>query len=97
MDHDAPDDLARRRAAVALTYDAMAQVGAPKVVAKGYNQTAEKILELAREAGIPVTESAELARALMHVKLDREIPPELYAAVAEILAWVWRLGGRNKK
>ncbi|MDZ5456080.1 EscU/YscU/HrcU family type III secretion system export apparatus switch protein [Azohydromonas lata] len=97
MTHDAQDDLARRRAAVALTYDTMSQVGAPKVVAKGYNQTAEKIMELAREAGIPITESAELARALMHVKLDKEIPTELYAAVAEILAWVWRLGGKGKK
>jgi type III secretion system FlhB-like substrate exporter len=46
---------------------------------------------LAKEAGVPVTESAELARALMHVELDREIPAELYAAVAEILAWIWRL------
>jgi flagellar biosynthesis protein len=85
------DDLAKRRAAVALTYDAQLQIGAPKVVAKGYNQTAQRIMELAREAGVPVTESAELARALMNVQLDREIPGELYAAVAEILAWVWRL------
>jgi flagellar biosynthesis protein len=98
MDQDSTDELSRRRAAVALTYDTMQQVGAPKVVAKGYNQTAQRIMDLAREAGVPVTESAELARALMHVDLDREIPPELYAAVAEILAWIWRLQpGKVKK
>jgi flagellar biosynthesis protein len=90
------DELARRRAAVAMTYDAAQQVGAPKVVAKGYNQTAQRIMELAKEAGVPVTESAELARALMHVELDREIPAELYAAAAEILAWIWRLQTKKK-
>lgn len=89
-EHDA-ETPARRRAAVAMTYDAHQRLGAPKVVAKGYNETAERILALARQAGLPVTESAELAQALMHVELDREIPPELYAAVAEILVWIWRL------
>lgn len=91
MDDDHDEDSAPRRAAVALTYDMHQRIGAPTVVAKGYNQTAQRILELARQAGIPVTASEELAQALMHVELDREIPPELYAAVAEILVWIWKL------
>ena len=91
MDEQVPHDPEKRRAAVALSYDALQELGAPKVVAKGYHDTAQRILELARTAGVPVTESPELVRALMHVELDREIPPELYAAVAEILAWIWRL------
>ncbi|WP_157269453.1 EscU/YscU/HrcU family type III secretion system export apparatus switch protein [Azohydromonas aeria] len=91
MDDSSPPSPARRRAAVAMSYDAHQRLGAPKVVAKGYNATAQRILALAKEAGVPVTESAELAQALMHVELDREIPAELYAAVAEILVWIWRL------
>ncbi|NML16631.1 EscU/YscU/HrcU family type III secretion system export apparatus switch protein [Azohydromonas caseinilytica] len=89
-------DPEKRRAAVAMSYDALQDMSAPKVVAKGYNETAQRILDLARTAGVPVTESPELVRALMHVELDREIPPELYAAVAEILAWIWRLQPRDK-
>ena len=91
MDEQHADDSTRRRAAVALTYDTHQRIGAPTVVAKGYNETAQRILALARQAGIPVTESAELVQALMQVELDREIPPELYAAVAEILVWIWRM------
>lgn len=85
------EEPSRRRAAVAMSYDTHQRIGAPQVVAKGYNETARRIVELARQAGIPVTESAELAQALMHVELDREIPPELYAAVAELLVWIWKL------
>jgi flagellar biosynthesis protein len=91
MDEHHTEDPARRRAAVAMTYDLHQRIGAPTVVAKGYNETAQRILELAHQAGIPVTESAELAQALMQVELDREIPPALYAAVAELLVWIWKL------
>jgi flagellar biosynthesis protein len=91
MDEHHAEDPACRRAAVAMTYDLHQRIGAPTVVAKGYNETAQRILELARQAGIPVTESAELAQALMQVELDREIPPALYAAVAELLVWIWKL------
>lgn len=88
---DASGQPQRRRAAVALSYAAQQAQGAPKVVAKGRQATAERILALAREAGVPVTESPELTQALMQVDLEQEIPPALYAAVAEILAWIWRL------
>jgi len=78
-----------RRSAVALTY--AANSAAPKVVAKGRGVIAEAIIERARAAGIYVHESPELVSLLMQVDLDRHIPPQLYVAVAEVLAWVYRL------
>ncbi|MCM2130388.1 flagellar biosynthesis protein FlhB [Larsenimonas rhizosphaerae] len=76
--------------AVALAYSD--DMGAPTVVAKGTDHIAEKIKELGRENRVPVLEAPPLARALhYHVDLDREIPGQLYAAVAEVLAWVYQL------
>jgi len=77
--------------ATALRYDGP---DAPRVVASGHNLVAEKILAAAREAGVPVREDAVLAQALETLELDAEIPPELYKAVAEALAWAYRLTGR---
>jgi len=65
--------------------------GAPRVVAKGSGITAEAIISLATESGIYVHQSPELVNLLMQVDLDNEIPPELYQAVAEILAWLYSL------
>lgn len=79
-------DLAR---AVALTYKEGR--GAPRVVAKGYGLVAEEIMERAREHGVFMHESRELVALLMQVELDREIPPALYRAVAELLVWLQRL------
>ncbi|AEA33844.1 flagellar biosynthesis protein FlhB [Hippea maritima] len=77
--------------AVALKYDS-ATMAAPKVVAKGINLIAKKIKEIAKENDVPIVEKPELARSLYEkVKLDREIPEELYQAVAEILAYVFKL------
>ena len=78
-----------RREAVALTYEPVD--GAPRVVAKGSGLLAEEIIARAREAGVFVHESADLVSLLMHVNLDSRIPPQLYIAVAELLAWVYRL------
>ena len=64
---------------------------APRVVAKGSGWLAAAIVERAQAAGIAVHESAALARLLMRVELDDPIPPELYRAVAELLAWLYRL------
>ena len=64
---------------------------APKVVAKGRGIVAQMIIERAREAGIYVHESKELVTLLMQVDLDDRIPPQLYLAVAELLAWIYRL------
>ena len=64
--------------------------GAPRVVASGRGEIAQRILALAREAGVPIREDAGLVEALLRVDLAGEIPPELYPAVAEVLAFVWR-------
>jgi flagellar biosynthetic protein FlhB len=77
--------------AVALQYE-MGQTGAPKVLAKGQDLVALRIREIATEHGIPIIENPPLARALHKgVDVGREIPSELFRAVAEVLAYVWRL------
>lgn len=77
--------------AVALKYDA-AQHSAPVVTAKGTDFLAAKIKDAAREHGIEIVENKPLARMLYYnVDLDHEIPPELYKAVADILAYVYNL------
>ena len=78
------------REAVALQYQGGTR-GAPQVVAKGRGLIAEAIIERAREAGVYVHESPQLVQLLMQVDLDAQIPPALYVAVAELLAWLWRL------
>ncbi|RST49024.1 EscU/YscU/HrcU family type III secretion system export apparatus switch protein [Variovorax sp. DXTD-1] len=80
----APTDT--RPSAVALSYADQAK--APVVVAKGYGVTAESILRQARENGVYVHASADLIKLLMQVDLDRQIPPQLYLAVAEVMAWI---------
>jgi flagellar biosynthesis protein len=84
-----------RQHAVALSYEV--EDGAPRVVAKGTGRLAEEIIARAREAGIFVHESPELVTLLMQVNLDDRIPPALYVAVAELLAWIYRLeqGGES--
>jgi flagellar biosynthetic protein FlhB len=77
--------------AVALKYDE-ASMSAPRVVAKGADLIAFRIRDLARESKVPVLESPPLARALYaHAELDQEIPARLFAAVAQVLAWVYQL------
>jgi flagellar biosynthesis protein len=78
-----------RRSAVAMRY--RAGDAAPRVVAKGRGDIAQTIIERAREAGVYVHESPELVAMLMQVDLDEHIPPQLYQAVAELLAWLYRL------
>lgn len=75
--------------AVALKYEPL-QNEAPVVAAKGTGLLAEKILELAREHDIPVQEDAALVEVLSKLDLDRQIPPELYTLVAEILSFIYR-------
>ena len=80
--------------AVALQF-VSGQMEAPKVVAKGAGLVAQRIKELAREHEVPVVEDKPLARSLYKtVDIDQAIPVELYQAVAEILAYVYRLKGR---
>ena len=80
--------------AIALTYKEGQY--APRVVAKGRGVTAEAIIACAREAGVYVHEAPELVSLLMQVDVDQHIPPELYLAVAEILAWIYWLENRDE-
>ncbi|MEO8714641.1 MAG: flagellar type III secretion system protein FlhB [Acetobacteraceae bacterium] len=79
--------------AVALAYD-RARGAAPRIVAKGVDSMAERIREAARAYGVPLVPNPPLARALHRLALDAEIPAEHYKAVAEIIAFVWRLRNR---
>ncbi|MFC0253115.1 EscU/YscU/HrcU family type III secretion system export apparatus switch protein [Massilia consociata] len=83
-----------RPSAVALAYGSGDP--APKVVAKGQGLVAEQIMQRAREAGVFVHESKELVGLLMRVDLDREIPPALYRAIAELLAWLYHIESAQK-
>ncbi len=77
--------------AVALKYDE-ATMAAPRVVAKGADLLAMKIRDIAREHQVPVLQAPPLARALYaHTEVDQEIPPRLFSAVAQVLAWVYQL------
>jgi len=78
-----------RAQAVALAYGA--GDAAPRVVAKGRGMVADEIIRRAREAGVFVHESREMVSLLMGLDLDQRIPPELYVAVAELLAWIYRI------
>ena len=96
MTHDAQPGSAadagpapERTSAVALSY--REGDSAPRVVAKGYGVLADTIVRTAREHGLYVHESPELVGLLMQVDLDSRIPPQLYQAIAELLAWLYRL------
>ena len=77
--------------AVALKYDE-GKMGAPRVVAKGADLMAMRIRDTAKDAKVPVLQAPVLARALYaHAEVDREIPAALFAAVAQVLAYVYQL------
>jgi flagellar biosynthesis protein len=78
------------KTAIALEYDADRNA-APKVIASGRGEIADRILQIAQANKIPIREDPILAQALSMVNLEEEIPSELYAVVAEVLAWVYRL------
>jgi flagellar biosynthetic protein FlhB len=81
--------------AIALQYNS-AVMSAPKLLAKGSGEIAKRIMELAEKHGIPIIENKELARSLYSlVEIGQEIPPILYQAVAEVLAYIYRLKGKN--
>jgi flagellar biosynthesis protein FlhB len=84
--------------AIALKYDKeKGAAGAPKVVAKGTRLWAEKILDAAREAGVPVVRNVPLAQALNKLEVGDDIPEDLYEAVAEVLSFVFKLSEEQKK
>lgn len=78
---------------MALQYQAERD-NAPRVKASGRGETAQRILEEAEKHGIPLQRDPDLLEVLAQVPLEEEIPPELYQAIAEILAFVYRVNGR---
>jgi flagellar biosynthesis protein len=80
--------------AVAIRYDGRAGAGAadevPRVVASGQARIAEAIVELAREHGIPIRQDRDLVALLACCEPGAPIPTELYSAVAELIAWLYR-------
>lgn len=81
--------------AVALRYDE--ENIAPKVIAKGKGFVAENIINAAKQNAVPIYQNKTLAGMLMAVDLDKEIPPDLYTAVAEVLAYVYRMDQKRSK
>jgi flagellar biosynthesis protein len=82
-----------RTTAVALHYTGR---GAPRVTAKGNGLVAQKIIETAREHGVPLEEDAALVGALSRIDLGREIPRDLWIAVAHVLTFAWSVAGKKK-
>ena len=84
----------QRKKAVTLKYEPGKDT-APRLTAKGEGLVAQRILELAREAGVPIHEDQDLVEILSKLDLYQEIPPETYMVVAEILAWIYRLNAEK--
>ncbi|MBW2438492.1 MAG: EscU/YscU/HrcU family type III secretion system export apparatus switch protein [Deltaproteobacteria bacterium] len=83
----------KKAKAVALKYETEKDL-APRVVAKGRNVVAEKIIETAKAHNVPLYEDINLVQVLEALDLDTEIPAELYRAVAEVLAFIYRLNAK---
>ncbi len=81
--------------AVALKYDRKKDNG-PRVIAKGRGEIAKKIIEVAQAHNVPLVEEKNLIQILEALDLETEIPPELYRAVAEVLAFIYRLNNSAK-
>ena len=81
--------------ATALKYEGGKDL-APRVTAKGKGAVAEKIIQLARQHNVPIKKDPELVQMLSRLDIDDRIPPELYKAVAEILAFVYSLNDRYR-
>lgn len=88
-----PDDGLEIRKAVALSYEPQ-QDAEPLVLAAGAGLAAEQIIAAALEAGIPITQNSDLVSELMKLEAQQPIPPELFEAVAELLAFAFELLGK---
>ena len=82
--------------AVALKYEPDKD-NAPRITAKGKAMVAQRIIDLAQKEGIPIQEDPDLVGALVQLDFLEEIPPELYHAVAEVLAFAYRLNRKMMK
>jgi flagellar biosynthesis protein len=85
-----PQGENKRQNAVALGYEPGKDI-APTILAKGYGAIAEQIIAVAQANGVPIREDPALAAALASVDLGEAIPPELYAVVAAVLAYVYKV------
>lgn len=85
-----------RLKAVALKYNS-AKYKAPVITAKGYGSIAEKILQIAKEKGIFIHRDSDMVEILSRLEIGDEIPEYLYKAIAEILAFVYKLNNKYKK
>lgn len=81
------DPNQQRRHAVALAYQG--NDDAPRIIAQGYGELAERIIAEAQRQGIHVHDAPELVGLLMQLDLDEQIPPRLYQVIAELLVWVY--------
>ena len=70
---------------------------APKVVAKGKGKTAQKIISLAKEHSLPIRKDEDLVELLSKVELDKEVPENLYKAVAEVFVFVYKMTNKDSK
>jgi flagellar biosynthesis protein len=86
IDHDRPD------LAIALNYDGE---NAPRLTAKGQDELARRIVELAREHDVPLHQDPQLAALLAQIPLGEEIPEALYRAVAEVIAFAYMISGKR--
>ncbi|MDB2576006.1 EscU/YscU/HrcU family type III secretion system export apparatus switch protein [Planctomycetota bacterium] len=82
--------------AVALRYDRDAAEGAPSVVARGRGEIADRILETAIEAGVPIREDKDLLELLSMVELGEEIPVEVFGAVAQLISFLWGMNEERR-
>ena len=85
----------KRKKAVALKYDPFKD-RAPKVTAKGSGDVAERIIQIAREHDIPVKDDADLVEVLSKLEIEKEIPPDIYVVVAELLAFVYSVNNKKR-
>jgi flagellar biosynthesis protein len=88
------DSRKHRKKAVALKYDPMKD-RAPRVIAKGAGEVAEKIIAVAREHNVPVKDDSDLVEVLSRLEIAEEIPGDVYVVVAELLAFVYRMNGKK--
>jgi flagellar biosynthesis protein len=87
-------DHKKIRKAVALAYES--NNVAPRITGQGEGFVADAILAKAKEFGIPTRAEPELVEFLMQLKLNELVPPKLYAAVAEVLAWAYEIDSKQK-
>lgn len=88
---ESPENTANNERSLAIALAYAPGDTAPRIVAKGRGLIADEIIRRAREYGVFVHESPELVTLLMQSNLDDHIPPQLYVAIAELLAWLYRI------